>query len=448
MVGKALFLLYFSGLSADQSDVKIRTQSSLQKAAIKRLKKFLNRRMGSFSSMVSQNIMTSAIVFMTSAWLAVAGWVYYAEKGAKDSNITSYGEAVWWGVVTFLTVGYGDRYPVTFSGRFAAVVLMVAGVSGVGVITAKISSYFMEKAMREGRGLMDSSRLKDHFIVCGWKDEMHLILTHILDFNSTLKVENLVLIANMNQASIDEIKMHPVLGKMNVIAGDYFSEVNLRRAAPERARKIMILADRTPHANGTLPTPTEVDARTIMTAMTLSTIAKGTLVAAEVLDPKMDQYLKIASVSEIIYTREYNRLLLANASGGTGVCNIIFDLLDPHTSAFLTTVPLPESCVEKPYHALRAHFAKGSDAVLIGVLENSGNRTSIKELALKRAQKTTDVNQLLINLKSVKEMKCNRPVFNPTDDYIVPDGAMAIVIEHRELNREQYDDSETLTRSA
>ena len=51
-----------------------------------------------------------------------------------------------------------------------------------------------------------------------------------------------------------------------------------------------------------------MDARTIMTAMSLSTLARGTMVAAEILDAKMDQYLKIAHVTEIIYSREYSRL--------------------------------------------------------------------------------------------------------------------------------------------
>jgi len=82
--------------------------------------------------------------------------------------------------------------------------------------------------------------------------------------------------------------------------------------------KVLILADRTPNQSGVVVTMTEVDARTIMTAMTLSSMARGTLVAAEILDAKMDQYLKIAQVSEVIYSREYSRLLLGNAAGGTG----------------------------------------------------------------------------------------------------------------------------------
>ncbi|MBC7690496.1 MAG: hypothetical protein H7222_01895 [Methylotenera sp.] len=381
----------------------------------------------------SRNVLLSVVFFLIGNWLCVSAIVYHFEKNSPHANITTYTESLWWGIVTFLTVGYGDRYPVTGIGRIAAVFLMMAGVVSVGTLTARVSSYFLERALREGRGLMDTTRLKDHFIVCGWKDEMHQILTHILDFNPTLEPENLVLIANIGQHAMDEIRAVPQLRKVNIIVGDYFTETCLKRCAPESARKIMILADRSPSASGQIPSPTEVDARTIMTAMTLSTLARGTLVAAEVLDPRMDQYLKLASVSEIIYSREHNRLLIANASGGTGVANIIFDLLNPESSAFITTLDLPDGFHDRPYSDLRTHFATHGTAVLIGVLENSGNRTSIKELALKRAQKTTDVGQLLMNLKTVKELKCNHPVFHPKDDYLVNEGSMAIVIEHRIL---------------
>ncbi len=367
---------------------------------------------------------------LATAWFLCSWLVFLAERNEPKANIHSLGESLWWGIVTFLTVGYGDKYPVTLPGRFVAVFLMFSGVFAIAILTSKISSYFLEKVLREGKGMVDTSSLRDHFVVCGWKEEMHEVLCHILDFNPGMKSEDLVLIANIGQKEVDSLREHPLLKKLHVVAGNYFEAAQLKRAAPERARKVLILSDRTPGANGQMPSMTEVDARTIMTAMSLSSIARNTMVAAEILDAKMDQYLKIAQVTEIIYSREYSRLLLGNASGGTGVSNIIFDLLDPKTPTRITTRPIPESMHKQSYGHFKSKFESGdSRVVVIGILENTGNNHSIKELALRQAQKTPDVGRLVQNLRSVKELKCNHPIFNPSSDYLIPEGAMAIVVE-------------------
>jgi voltage-gated potassium channel len=52
---------------------------------------------------------------------------------------------LWWALTTIATVGYGDRYPVTGQGRLVAAGLMVAGIAVLGVVTASIASWLIEK---------------------------------------------------------------------------------------------------------------------------------------------------------------------------------------------------------------------------------------------------------------------------------------------------------------
>ena len=109
--------------------------------------------------------------------------VFRVESTADKANITNYGIALWWGIVTCLTIGYGDFYPVTIVGRFFAGLLMLTGVVGIGIMTAKISALFLADVLMEGRGVVDKSALHGHFVVCGWKDDMRDLLLHMLDFN-------------------------------------------------------------------------------------------------------------------------------------------------------------------------------------------------------------------------------------------------------------------------
>jgi len=76
--------------------------------------------------------------------VVVAGLaVYDAER--TGGNINSFGDAIWWAFVTITTVGYGDFYPVTITGRIVAVGLMIGGIALIGVVTATLASWIVER---------------------------------------------------------------------------------------------------------------------------------------------------------------------------------------------------------------------------------------------------------------------------------------------------------------
>ena len=77
-------------------------------------------------------------------YIAALG-VLEAERGASDANITSFGDSLWWAAVTITTVGYGDFTPVTVRGRIIATALMLGGVAVLGVLTATLSSWIVQR---------------------------------------------------------------------------------------------------------------------------------------------------------------------------------------------------------------------------------------------------------------------------------------------------------------
>ena len=75
--------------------------------------------------------------------------VFDKERYLPGTKIDSFGKAIWWSITTVTTVGYGDVYPVTNTGRVIAVLLMIGGISLVGVVTAALASWIIERVTEE-----------------------------------------------------------------------------------------------------------------------------------------------------------------------------------------------------------------------------------------------------------------------------------------------------------
>ncbi|MAS62105.1 MAG: hypothetical protein CMA34_00270 [Euryarchaeota archaeon] len=86
--------------------------------------------------------------------------------------INSFGDAMWWAIVTTTTVGYGDFSPVDPLSRIVAAFLMLVGIGLVGSLAATMSQLFY--TMKEGSGgrslvntdedvLQVLQRLLDHY---------------------------------------------------------------------------------------------------------------------------------------------------------------------------------------------------------------------------------------------------------------------------------------------
>lgn len=67
------------------------------------------------------------------------------EQPYSQANIKTFGDAVWWAVITITSVGYGDKFPLSWTGKIIGGILAISGVSIFGLITAVFGVYFLRK---------------------------------------------------------------------------------------------------------------------------------------------------------------------------------------------------------------------------------------------------------------------------------------------------------------
>jgi voltage-gated potassium channel len=66
----------------------------------------------------------------------------YRAEHPSNPEFATFGDSLWWAVVTLTTVGYGDIVPKTTAGRLTGFMIMVTGVGILGVLAGSLASFF------------------------------------------------------------------------------------------------------------------------------------------------------------------------------------------------------------------------------------------------------------------------------------------------------------------
>lgn len=99
--------------------------------AVRRLSRAFSR---VFPELVVFAGMASALLYLC------ATAVYLFEREAQPEAFASVFHAIWWAVVTFTTVGYGDVVPITAGGKVFTTLILVLALGVVAVPTGLIAS--------------------------------------------------------------------------------------------------------------------------------------------------------------------------------------------------------------------------------------------------------------------------------------------------------------------
>lgn len=91
-------------------------------------------------------VMSAATVLMI---VIMGAAILDIERNAPGANIKTPMDALWWGLVTVTTIGYGDKFPVTTEGRLVAGILIVFGIALISTLTGAFAAWILHSSDEE-----------------------------------------------------------------------------------------------------------------------------------------------------------------------------------------------------------------------------------------------------------------------------------------------------------
>ena len=92
--------------------------------------------------------LVTTLAFLTLLLLFASSVLYLAEHEAQPEAFGNIPRAMWWGVATLTTVGYGDVYPVTIAGKILGAAIAILGIGMFALPTGILGAAFVEEVQK------------------------------------------------------------------------------------------------------------------------------------------------------------------------------------------------------------------------------------------------------------------------------------------------------------
>jgi voltage-gated potassium channel len=274
-----------------------------------------------------------------------------------NNQFSAMGDAVWWALVTMTTVGYGDKVPITPGGRIIGIVIMFFGMALISLFTATVSSIFVTRKIKEGRGL-EAVNFKDHLVICGWNFNGEQVLAHLLEEKK--KAGSIILINQLPEETVSDIISNFPALKIKYVRGDFTKEPILNRANIKSARVAVILPDTNSGISATS------DEQTILATLSIKSLNPKIKVYAHIINRDNISHLRKARADEVLVSDSYTGYLLASHILSPGVPQAVDLLFSDDVPVKFQRFDLPSHEVGKTYKTIKDKVEAAHDFICIG----------------------------------------------------------------------------------
>jgi voltage-gated potassium channel len=279
----------------------------------------------------------------------------------KNAEIQTYGDALWLSFQTMTTVGYGDKVPITPGGKVSVVLEMVLGVS---LLTGFISAQAMaraEKAQRRAMGLDTKTSLKDHFVICGWNSRGKYVLERLAKAAKESQMPIAVLCGLQTPPMEDDYVFF--------YHGNPTTAEDQRRVDIAHAHSVILLADEFTGGDSS-----DVDARTVLAALTARSLNPELKIVAEVLEPENVQHMRNAGVGEVFDNNMIAGNLLAQSALRFGIIEVVRALAEKDADEKMHRIDVDPDLAGETCGFVTEKLAKEKGYTLIGVRKPDGSQ--------------------------------------------------------------------------
>ena len=367
--------------------------------------------------LILSNPIIKVLGFLCVVWIIGAVGILYLEAD-EQTEFSDIKNTLWWTIVTMTTVGYGDMAPTGDYSRILAVFIMLTGISLTALITGTISSIFVTRKIREGRGL-ETLIIKDHIVICGWNPNIE----KLLDSLTTLSDPKDTRIAMVNELSEDQnsgimAKFSDI--KVKYVRGDYSRETILKKANIQNAKAALVISD---------DSTASEDRKTILSVLTIKNIAPDLKVIAHVTSRENITHLKRAKADEIITSDNFDSFMAATHIVEPGVPQTLNSMINSHSSHRLRSKKIPLQYIGKTFEDLFDYYRDKHNWICVGLFDEEEKIGITDFLSADTSNLDAFIERKLKEAGHSLAQESKVSVFlNPDRDHIIKKGEGAIII--------------------
>lgn len=307
----------------------------------------------------------------------------------EGGNGMSYGEAFWFSLHSLFAGEPIPEAPDSLGGRIVAVFVMFMGLTIFAMFTGTVSAFMVERLRTKGKTL-DSDRLENHVVICGWNAKAEIIIE---EYRAS-HVSNDTPIVVVTQWEHDPPEIAgPLQAQVTFVNDDFTKVPTLKRVGIEHAQVCIILNDTSAGR-----TEQDADARTILAALTAEKINPSVYTCAELNNRDYASHLQMGQVNDFVVSSEHSAYMMAQAAMNRGLMDVFKELLTHQHGNQFYRLAVPPSFYGKSFDDALVEIRNTHQALLIAVGKGHDMQVNPGDYTLKEddeivviAQKTPNI---------------------------------------------------------